>query len=158
ICQPWIPSTGLQDLRMSEPTFSGSGWTDDQTIAVFADPIIGSELEEERAIETARCTVVDVLDARLIAHACGFDTGVETRLLAQRGLGFEQETEPFGMVERTHLWRRLERPEAFGHAVQAEAVKKFDGRMCQHLNLPSMEVVAAADIRVVDHARALRGR
>ena len=47
---------------------------------MFADPIIGSELEEERAIKAARCTVIDVLDARLIAHACGFYTGLETPL------------------------------------------------------------------------------
>jgi hypothetical protein len=60
---------------------------------------------------------------------------VKSPLLTQRGLVLEQETEPFGMFERTGLWCLFERPEAFGHAVQAEATEKFDGGMCQHIDL-----------------------
>jgi hypothetical protein len=130
-----VLSTGFVAERATQPTFPDSGWTDDQTIAVLADPIIRGELEEERAIQAARSAVIDVLDASLIAHPCGFDTRVKSILLAQRCLVLKQETEPFGMIEGAGLRRLFERPEALGHAVQAEAVEKFDGGMCQYHDL-----------------------
>jgi hypothetical protein len=48
---------------------------------------------------------------------------------------FEQESEPFGMLKGTRLLCLFERPEAFGHAMQTEAVEKFDGGMRQHNDL-----------------------
>jgi hypothetical protein len=94
-----VLSTGFVAERATQPTFSDPGWTDDQTIAVLADPIIGCELEEERAIQAAMSAVIDVLDASLIAHPGGFDARVKSILLAHRRLVLEQETEPFGMLD-----------------------------------------------------------
>jgi hypothetical protein len=71
----------------------------------------------------------------LIAHPRGFETRVKSLLLSQRSLVFEQESEPFGMFKGARLRCLFERPESLGHAMQTEAVEKFDGRMGQHNDL-----------------------
>src|ERR1700693_1603155 len=103
-----VLSTALVAERATQPTFSDSGWTDDQTIAVLADPIIGCELEEERAIQAARSAVIDVLDASLIAHPCGFDTRVKSILLGLRCLLLGAGAGHWGMLEGTGLRRLFE--------------------------------------------------
>jgi hypothetical protein len=70
---------------------------------MFADPVIGHQLEEERTVKTTRSTVVDILDAGLKAHSRSFDPRVKTLLLPRRDLILEYEAEPFGVLQRADI-------------------------------------------------------
>ena len=54
---------GLLAEGASEPTFAEAARSGDDEIAAFGDPVAGDEFEEQRAVETARSLIVDVLDA-----------------------------------------------------------------------------------------------
>lgn len=63
-----IVATGLVAERRGEPTLANAGRAADQEIDVVVDPAALDKLSEQRAVETARGAVVDVLDARLLAQ------------------------------------------------------------------------------------------
>ena len=70
----------------------------------------------------------------------------------------QQKAKPFSMFKGPSLRRLLKLFEAFGHAVQAKSMEKVDGGMDQHDICPSVEVIRAADIGMVIHARTFRSR
>ena len=78
------------------PTPAGAG---DQQIILGADPVSAGEIEEERAVEAAHDTVIDLQDAGGQARLGGAGAAIELLLLAQRRFLFEQERQPFSMVE-----------------------------------------------------------
>jgi hypothetical protein len=45
-----------------EPAFADAARTGDDEVAAGADPFAGGELAEERTVETAGGTIVDILD------------------------------------------------------------------------------------------------
>ena len=96
---------------------------------MFADPIIGTELEEERTVETAVGTVIDVFDVSLKAHVRGLDTSIKALLLAECRLVLKEQRKPFGVAKGWRFRRLLKSFEALGHAVQAEAMKELDSWM-----------------------------
>ena len=65
-----------------KPTLADTAWSRDQKIVVRSDPIAGSKLEEEGTVEAADGTVVNVLDAGVVAQLGGFCPGLEPLLLA----------------------------------------------------------------------------
>ncbi len=79
--------------------------------------------------------VVDILDAGGMAQVGGASAGLEAFLLVQGLLVFEDDAEPLGMGQRTRLGVRLQVLEAVGHSVEAEAMKKFEGRMREHRSI-----------------------
>ncbi len=71
----------------------------DQQVAALGDPVAGGELEEQRAVEPARTLIVDVLDAGGMAQPGDPGARFELLLPAQRQLVFEQQAEPFSVIE-----------------------------------------------------------
>ena len=72
---------------------------DNEQIAAFGDPVASGELEEQRAVESARALIVDVLDAGWVTQPGDPGARFELLLPAQRQLVFEQQAEPFGVIE-----------------------------------------------------------
>ena len=62
------------------------------------------------------------------------DPGARFELLlpAQREFVFEQQAEPFGVIEAARLGVVLQVLEAFGQAVEAERVQLVERRMSEH--------------------------
>ena len=58
--------------------------------------------------------------------------GFEPLLPAQRGFVFEQQAEPFRVIEATRFGFVFEVHEPLGHTVQAESVQLFECRMSEH--------------------------
>ena len=62
------------------------------------------------------------------------DLGARFELLlpAQRQLIFEQQPEPFGMIEAADFGFVFEFPEPFGQAVETEGVQLIERRVSEH--------------------------
>ena len=67
-----------------------------------------------------------------MAQLGGAGAAFEPLLPAQRRLVFEQQSEPFGVLEAARLGLGFEVLEAFGHAVKAEAWQQVEGGMGEH--------------------------
>ena len=76
--------------------------------------------------------IVDVLDTGGMTQTGRPGAGFELLLPAQRQLVFEQQTEPFGVIEAARLGVVLQVLEAFGQAVKAKRVQLVEGRMSEH--------------------------
>ena len=63
-----IVATGLLADGAGQPALADAGWADQGQIVVSVDPFPVRELLEQGAIEPAGGTVVNVLDARLLAQ------------------------------------------------------------------------------------------
>ena len=92
-------SASLVAERAGEPTFAQAGRPGHEQIAALGDPVAGGELEEQGAVEPARTLIVDVLDAGGMTQAGDPGARFELLLPAQRQLVFEQQAEPFGVIE-----------------------------------------------------------
>jgi hypothetical protein len=80
----------------------------------------GGELEEQGAIESARAVIIDIFDAGRMTQAGGSGACLEPLLSAQRRLVFEDQTEPFCVIEATSFGIMFEFLEPLGHAMKAE--------------------------------------
>ncbi len=72
-------------------------------MAPFADPIAAHQLKEQRAVEPARGSVIDILDRRQVAQLGALGPALEALLLTQGALALEQDAEPLTMAERMAL-------------------------------------------------------
>jgi hypothetical protein len=70
---------------------------------VDVDPLALDQLLEQRAVKTARTSVIDILDARLLAQFCDAQPRREALVLPPRRLAIEQQPEPFVMAEPVGL-------------------------------------------------------
>ncbi|CAN2536363.1 hypothetical+protein [Methylocapsa aurea] len=95
----------------------------DQQIAPFGDPVAGGELQEQSPVEPACALIVHILDAGRMAQASGAGARLEALLTTQRQLVFEQQAEPFGVLEASGLGLVLEFLEPFGKAIETERVQ-----------------------------------
>ena len=109
--------------RAGKPAFSQAARAGDQQITALGDPIAGGELEEQSAVEPARTLIVDVLDAGGMPQLGDPGPCFKLLLPAQRRLVFEQQGEPFGVIETSGLWLVFEFSEALGQAVETERVQ-----------------------------------
>ena len=100
--------------RASEPALAQAGRPGYQQIAPLSDPIASRELEEQRAVEAARRLIVDVLDAGGVTQLGGPGPCFKLLLSAQRQFVFEQQSEPFGVIETTRFGPVFELPESLG--------------------------------------------
>src|ERR1700692_5040748 len=98
------------------------------------DPAACGEFLEQRAIETARGAVVDILDRSLMAHPGIAQASEQASVAAIADLLIEQQAEPFGMGQRCGFTGCFDLPERLGHAVESEVSKKnqiwWGGRGC----------------------------
>ena len=88
-------ATGFLRQRTTEPRLADATWSGDQQVAMIADPAACRELLEQRLIELARRSIVDVLDRRLaVAKPGGAQAAVEPLGAAMRRLAIERQCEP----------------------------------------------------------------
>ena len=104
---------------------------------VLTDPVAAGQLQEHRAVETARRPVVDILDRGQMAQLGGLGAALEALLLAQRALALEQNAQPFRMAEGGTLRVVRHVPEALGHAVQAELAQQVERWMIEQSRSPN---------------------
>jgi hypothetical protein len=93
------------------------------------DPLSVGEFLEERAIEAARSSVVDVFDGGLMAQPCVSQSRHEASITSMTDLAIEQEGEPFGMREAGGFVGRFDLGERLGHSGKAELMQAVEGWM-----------------------------
>ena len=103
----------------------------DQTVPVLADPVAAGQAQEQRPVEAARRAEVNVLDRGGVPQLGGARARLEALLLPQRGLAFDQQAEPFGVVKGAALGIGCQFLESFGHAVQAKLAQPIQCRVVQ---------------------------
>lgn len=99
---------------------------------MLGDPAAGGELLEQRLVEPARRSVVDVLDRRLTVTQPGAaQPAVEALGVAGCRLAVEQQRQPFGVSQIGRIILSLELDEGVGDAVELERYELVDGGMGQ---------------------------
>jgi hypothetical protein len=99
-----VITAGLVAERTGKPTFADpSGPFDDQVLCPV-DPAAGDRCLEQRAVEAAGGTVIDVFDRRLVAQPGVAQPCPQPPIIALGGFAIEQEGEPFGMRQRGACW------------------------------------------------------
>jgi hypothetical protein len=115
-----------------EPTLAQAARPGQQQIATLGDPVACRDLEEEGAVEPAGTLIVDVLDTGGMTQTRDSGACFELLFPAQREFVFEQQAEPFGVIEAARLGVVLQVLEAFGHAVKTKRVRLVESRMSEH--------------------------
>lgn len=105
------------------------------------DPAACGEFLEQRAIETARGAVVDILDRSLMAQPGIAQASEQAPIAAIADLLIEQQAEPFGMGQRCGFSGCFDLTEGLGHAVESELMKQVERWMGEQ-GLVSLVVVA----------------
>jgi len=106
------------------------------------DPAAFGELVEQRAVEAALDTVIDVLDGGLMAQPGVAQAGCQALVAAMAGFAIEQQAEPFGMAQRRGIAGCFDLAEGFGHAVEAELMKQVERRMREQCRSPNCSSVS----------------
>src|SRR5271154_1286103 len=145
-----VLSARLMAEGAGEPALAQATGPGDQQVAALGDPVAGGELEEQRAVEPARTLIVDVLDAGGMAQPGDPGARFELLLPAQRQLVFEQQAEPFGVIEAARFGPVLQFLESFGQTVKAKRVQMVERGMSEHEDILSMVIAAATQIGVVE--------
>jgi hypothetical protein len=141
---------GLVAEGTGKPTFADAGGAAQDQIVVRLDPLAGGELVEQGAIETARGSVIDILDDGIVAQPGIAQAGGQTLVTAMGDLAIDEQTEPIGMGQGCPFPGGFEFGEGLGHAGQPELGELIEHRMGQHFHSPSqlMVVAGAADVWV----------
>ena len=84
------------------------------------DPAALGEPLEQRAVEPARGTIVDVLHSGLMAQPGVAQTGVQPAVTPVAGLLVEQQGEPFGMGQRGGFTGCFDLAKRLRHTVEPE--------------------------------------
>src|SRR5438477_12932143 len=84
------------------------------------DPATVGEFLEQRAIESARGTVIDIFDGSLMAQPGISQAGEQAPVASIANLLIEQQGEPFGMGQRGGFTGCLDITEGLGNAVESE--------------------------------------
>src|SRR5665213_1477583 len=122
---------------------------------MLGDPVAAGELEEQRPVEAAHGTVIDVLDAGAMAQLGGAGARLEAILSAPGRLMLEQQAEPFGMAvldEHFEARRKLGSNEDTGYDV-AHAVGCDDPPTGEVLALPDLPSFFIWTLRAALQAR-----
>ena len=93
------------------------------------DPATVGEFLEQRAIESARGTVIDILDGSLMAQSGIAQAGEQAPVASIANLLIEQQGEPFGMGQRGGFTGCFDLTEGLGHAVESELMEQIEGGM-----------------------------
>jgi hypothetical protein len=103
---------------------------------VLADPLTRGEPEDERSVEPARGSEVEILDARRHVELGDLEQTRQAPVVPERNLALEEQREPIleGELRRVaHSQLLLER---LSHAGEPELVESFDGLLDQHTGSP----------------------
>lgn len=93
------------------------------------DPAALGEFLEQRTIEPACGTVIDILDGGLMAQPGIAQARQEALVTPMTELAIEQQAKPFGMGERRGFTGFFDLAEGFGHAVKAELLQQIESWM-----------------------------
>src|SRR5207247_2538387 len=91
------------------------------------DPATVGEFLEQRAIESARGTVIDIFDGSLMAQPGISQAGEQAPVASIANLLIEQQAEPFGMGQRGGFTGCFDLTEGLGHAVETELMQQIEG-------------------------------
>ena len=78
--------------RAGQEALADAARPGDQQVPLGADPVAGSQLEEETAVEAAHGLVVDIPEAGVVTQTGGFSAQFEALLPSQRQLMVEQQS------------------------------------------------------------------
>ena len=145
-----IFSTGLVTERAGEPALAETARAGDDEIAALGDPIAAREFEEQPAVESMRLLIVDVLDAGGVTQFGGPGPCFKLLLSAQRQFIFEQQSEPFGVIETARFGLVFEFPESLGQAMKTEGVQLIECRDERAWDFHSMVVAGTTQIGVIE--------
>src|SRR5262249_48337222 len=108
----------LWTMRSSagKPAFADTGRAAYDQIVVGIDPAAFGELVEQRAIEAARGTVIDILDGGLMAQPGVAQACAKPSVAAISDLVIEQQAEPFGKRRRHSFAGCFDLAESLRHA------------------------------------------
>src|SRR5205085_10743661 len=115
-----VVAASLVTEGTSKPRFADAGRPAQNQIVVRVDPLAIGELLEERAVEAAWGSVIDVLDAGRLAQSGISQSGCKPLVAAMGELAIEQEAEPAGVSERGGFVGSFEPGKRLGHAGQAK--------------------------------------
>ena len=146
-----VVAAGLVAEGAGKPTFADAGRPAQDQIVVRVDPFAADELVEQRAVEAARGTVIDVLDDGLLAQPGIAQPGGEPLVAAMGDLAIEEQAKPFGVGQARAFAGGFEFGEGLGHAGKPELGELIEGRMGEQRHSPNLMVVARpADIGMQD--------
>lgn len=123
-----LPASFLAE-RAGEPALAEPARPGDQQIAALSEPVAGGEFEKERAVEPALALVIHVFDAGRMTQTRGARARFEAFLSPQRRFVFEQQAEPFGVLQAARLGLVFEFLEPLGEPVKAKRVQLIERRM-----------------------------
>jgi len=101
-----------------KPTFADPGGPAQDQIVVRVDPLAIGELLEQSAVEAACGSVIDVLDAGLLAQPGIAQPGGKPLVAAMSELAIDQQRKPVGMSECGGFVGSVELGKRLGHAGQ----------------------------------------
>src|SRR5207237_4840721 len=128
-----VVAASLVTEGTGKPTFTDPGGPAQDQIIVRVDPLAIGELLEQSAVEAAWGSVIDVLDAGLLAQSGIAQPGGKPLVAAMGELAIEQEAEPVSMGERGGFVGSSEFGKRLGHAGQtklAQLVEHWMGKHC----------------------------
>src|SRR3981189_2025526 len=137
-----IVATGFVAKRGGQPTFADTCRTDEDQIVVGVDPLALDQLLEQRGVKTAGTTIIDILDAGLLAQFGDAQPRREALVLSPRRLALEQKPEPFVMAEPVNLTVGGDFDEGLGHPMQAKGVELIEGGMFEQVVSPNCSSAA----------------
>src|SRR5271163_3525861 len=121
-------SARLVAERAGEPALAQAACARYEEIAPFGDPIAGREFEEQRAVAAARRLIVDVLDAGGVTQLGDPGPCFKLLLSAQRQFVFEQQSQPFGVIETARFGSVFEFHESLSQAMKTEGFRELEHR------------------------------
>src|SRR5207247_8908466 len=93
------------------------------------DPATVGEFLEQRAIESARSTVIDIFDGSLMAQPGISQAGEQAPVASIANLLIEQQGEPFGRGQRGGFTGCFDVTGGVGRAVATELMPQIEGGM-----------------------------
>ena len=126
-----IVAARLVAERAGEPRLPDAGRAFDDQVLLLLDPAAWRQLLEQRAIETARRAVVDILDGGAVAQPGISQPRLEPAVLTIGDLAVEQQAKPFGMIEFCTAAVGGQFLEGARHAGEAELTQLIEGGMGQ---------------------------
>ena len=96
------------------------------------DPVAGDELLEQRAVDAARRSQIDVLDDGVLAQGGELEARGEALGVALGGLAIDHEAKPLLERQGGDVGRSPLVLEGLGHSGQAEGDQAFMGGVGEH--------------------------
>src|SRR5215831_19805572 len=140
-----VVTASLVTERTSKPTFADPGGPAQDQIVVGVDPVGIGEVVEQRAVEAARGSVIDIFDAGLLTQSGIAQSRGQPLVTAMGELAIEQETVPVGMAECASLTGGFEFGKGLSHTRKPELAQLVKRRMSKQDHL-LMVVARSADI------------